>query len=181
VARRSRGTVERVLIGCGGLAILGVLAIVLLTFGAVLGNSDVDVEPIEEPIEDILDEDDEVDEIAQVQPGVQPGVQPAGMAPNNATPLVVRVSGPQGTAYSGTYGTTQGGMIPVNGVLGPGPDEYGIDTGGGAFGPVSAIFQKNQPVPGTLRAEVLSAGEIVAEGSTSEESSWVEVKWSPQG
>jgi hypothetical protein len=108
-------------------------------------------------------------------------VQSAGMAPNNATPLVVRVSGPQGTAYSGTYGTTQGGMIPVNGVLGPGPDEYGIDTGGGAFGPVSALFQKNQPVPGTLRAEVLSAGEVVAEGSTSEESSWVEVKWSPQG
>jgi len=174
---RSRGTVERVLIGCGGLAILGVLAIVLLTFGAILGNSDVDVDPIEEPIEDILAEENEVDELAQVQPGVQS----AGMAPNNATPLVVRVSGPQGTAYSGTYGTTQGGMIPVNGVLGPGPDEYGIDTGGGAFGPVSAIFQKNQPVPGTLRAEVLSAGEVVAEGSTSEESSWVEVKWSPQG
>jgi hypothetical protein len=173
---RSRGTVERVLIGCGGLAILGVLAIVLLTFGAILGNSDVDVDPIEEPIEDILDEEDEVDELAQVQPGVQS----AGMASNNATPLVVRVSGPQGTAYSGTYGTTQGGMIPVNGVLGPGPDEYGIDNGGGAFGPVSAIFQKNQPVPGTLRAEVLSAGEVVAEGSTSEESSWVEVKWSPQ-
>ena len=170
---RSRGTVERVLIGCGGLAILGVLAIVLLTFGAILGNSDVNVDPIEE----ILDEEDEVDELAQVQPGVQS----AGMAPNNATPLVVRVSGPQGTAYSGTYGTTQGGMIPVDGVLGPGPDEYGIDTGGGAFGPVSAIFQKNQPVPGTLRAEVLSAGEVVAEGSTSEESSWVEVKWSPQG
>ena len=168
---------ERVLIGCGGLAILGVLAIVLLTFGAILGNSDVDVDPIEEPIEDILAEENEVDELAQVQPGVQS----AGMAPNNATPLVVRVSGPQGTAYSGTYGTTQGGMIPVNGVLGPGPDEYGIDTGGGAFGPVSAIFQKNQPVPGTLRAEVLSAGEVVAEGSTSEESSWVEVKWSPQG
>ena len=96
MARRSRGTVERVLIGCGGLAILGILAIVLLTFGAVLGNSDIDVEPIEEPIEDILDEDDEVDELAQVQPGVQPGVQPAGMAPNNATPLVVRVSGQQG-------------------------------------------------------------------------------------
>jgi hypothetical protein len=93
----------------------------------------------------------------------------------------VRVSGPQGTAYSGTYGTLQGGMIPVDGVLGAGPAEYGIETGGGAFGAVSAVFQKNQPVAGTLRAEVLSAGEVVAEGSTSEESSWVEVKWSPQG
>ena len=36
-------------------------------------------------------------------------------------------------------------------------------------------------MPGTLRAEVLSAGEAVAEGSTSEELSWVEVNWSPQG
>jgi hypothetical protein len=152
--------VERVLMGCGGLAILG--------------NSDVDIEPIEEPIEEILDEDDEP---AQVQPAAQP----VGSVPENATSLVVRVSGPQGTAYSGTYGTTQGGMIPVDGILGAGPAEYGIETGGGAFGAASAVFQKNQPVAGTLRAEVLSAGEVVAEGSTSEESSWVEVKWSLQG
>ena len=171
------GPVEKVLMGCGGLAILGVLAVVLLPVGAILGSSDVDVEPIEEPILDILDELDEDDEPAQVQPGTQP----VGSAPENATPLVVRVSGPQGTAYSGTYGTTQGGMIPVDGILGAGPAEYGIETGGGAFGAVSAVFQKTQPVPGALRAEVLSGGEVVAEGFTSEESSWVEVKWSPQG
>jgi hypothetical protein len=171
------GPVEKVLMGCGGLAILGVLAVVLLPLGAILGSSDVDVEPIEEPILDILDELDEDDEPAQVQPGTQP----VGSAPENATPLVVRVSGPQGTAYSGTYGTTQGGMIPVDGILGPGPTEYGIETGGGAFGAVSAVFQKTQPVPGALRAEVLSGGEVVAEGFTSEESSWVEVTWSPQG
>ena len=171
-----RGTVERFLIGCGGLATLGVLAIVLLALGAILGNSDVDVDPIEEPIEDILDGQDEGDdESAQVQPDVQP----VGMAPNNASALVVRVSGPQGTAYSGTYGTTHGGMIPVDGILGASPAEYVIDTGGGAFGAVSAVFQKNQPVPGMLRAEVLSSGEVVAEGSTSEESAWVEVIWSP--
>ena len=170
-----RGTVERVLLGCGGLAILGVLAILLLGFGAILGNSDVDVEPIEDPIEEILEDEGEGDELAQVQPGVQP----VGTAANNATSLVVRVSGPQGTAFSGTYGTTQGGMIPVEGVLGAEPAEYGIDTGGGLFGEVSAIFRKSQPVPGLLRAEVLSAGEIVAQGSTSEESDWVEVYWSP--
>ena len=172
-----KGSVERVLMGCGGLAILGVLAVVFLSLGAILGRSDVDVEPIEEPVEEILDELDEDDDLAQVQPGAQP----VGRAPENATPLVVRVSGPQGTAYSGTYGTTQGGMIPVDGILGAAPVEYAVETRGGAFGAVSAVFQKNQLVPGTLRAEVLSAGEVVAEGSTSEESSWVEVKWSPQG
>ncbi len=161
--------------GCGGLAILGVLAVVLLSLGAILGNSEI--EPIEEPIEDILDGRDEDDELAQQ---VQPGVQPVGSAPENASALVVRVSGPQGTAYSGTYGTTQGGMMPVDGVLGAGPAEYAIETGGGAFGDVRAVFRKNQPVPGTLKAEVLSAGEVVAQGQTSEESSWVEVNWSPQ-
>lgn len=161
--------------GCGGLAILGVLAVVLLALGAVLGNSDVDIEPIEEPIEDILDGQDEGNEPAQVQPGVQPGA----IAPENVSALVVRVSGPQGTAYSGTYGTNQSGMIPVEGVLGAEPAEYGIEAGGGVLGKVSAVFRKSQPVSGMLRAEVLSAGEVVAEGSTSEESDWVEVNWSP--
>jgi hypothetical protein len=170
VARR--GTVERFLIGCGSLAILGVVAVVLLGFGAILGNSDIDTEPIEEPIEDMLDDEDDVVEVPQ-------GVQPVGTAPNNVTSLVVRVSGPPGTAFSGTYGTTQGGVIPVEGVLGATPAEYGIDTGGGLFGEVSAIFRKSQPVPGLLTAEVLSAGEVVAQGSTSEDSDWVEVYWSP--
>ena len=154
---------------------MGVLAIVLLGFGVILGNSDVDIEPIEEPIEDILEEEGEGDELAQMQPGVQP----VGTAANNVASLVVRVSGPQGTAFSGTYGTTQSGMIPVEGVLGAESAEYGIDTGGGIFGEVSAIFRKSQPVPGLLRAEVLSGGEVVAQGSTSEESDWVEVYWSP--
>lgn len=170
-----RGTVERVLIGCGGLAILGVLAVVLLGLGAFLGNSDVDIDPIEEPIEDILDGQDEGYNSAQVQPGVQQ----VAVAPGNTSALVVRVSGPQGTAFSGTYGTTQGGMVPVEGVLGAEPAEYGIEVGGGVIGEVSAIFRKSQPVPGMLRAEVLSAGEVVAQGSTSEASDLVEVNWSP--
>ena len=169
-----RGTVERVLIGCGGLAILGVLAILLLGFGAILGNSDVDVEPIEDPIEEILEDEGEGDELAQVQPGVQP----VGTAANSAASLVVRVSGPQGTAFSGTYGTTQGGMIPVEGVLGACPGRVRIDIGGATFGGVRAIFRSSQSVPGLLRAEVLSAGEVVAQSSTSDEWNWVEVYWS---
>ncbi len=139
-----------------------------------MGNSDIDVE-IEEPIEDILDEPDGADEAAPVQPGGQPD----GIAPETVSALVVRVTGPPGTAYSGTYGTAQGGMIPVEGVLGAGPAEYALEAADGALGEVRAVFQKSQPVPGMLRAEVLSAGEVVAEGSTSEESDWVEVNWSP--
>lgn len=166
-----KGSVERVLMGCGALAILSVLAVILLGLGVFLGNSDVDVDPIEEPIKDILDEEDEGAEPAQVQP--------VGMAPNNASALAVRVSGPQGTAYSGTYGTAQGGTIPVEGVLGGEPAEYGIEAVGGVIGEVSAVFRKSQPVPGLLRAEILSGGEVVAQGSTSEQSDLVEVYWSP--
>jgi hypothetical protein len=70
-------------------------------------------------------------------------------------------------------------MTPVEGVLAAGPAEYALEAAGGAWGEVRAVFQKSQPVPGMLRAEVLSAGELVAEGSTSEESGWVEVNWSP--
>jgi len=170
-----RGSVESALMGCGALTVLAVLAVVLLGFGVLLGRSDVDVNLPDEPIEDVLDGPDENDPAQQVQPGAQPFAS----APQNTSALAVRVSGPQGTAYSGTYATAQGGTVPVEGVLGAEPAEYAVEAAGGAFGEVRAVFRKNQPAPGMLRAEVLSAGEIVAEGSTSEESDWVEVNWSP--
>ena len=52
-----RGTTERVLMGCGALAILSVLAAVLLSLGVFLGRSDVEVEA---PVEEAVDELDEV-------------------------------------------------------------------------------------------------------------------------
>ena len=165
-----RGTVERVLMGCGGLAILGVLAVVLLTLGAILGRSDIDVEPLEDPVEAILDEQEENEPVQ---------VQPVGPEPENAAAIVLRVSGQQGVPYSGTYGIAQGGILPVEGVLGPVPAEYGVETGG-AFGTISAAFRKTQPVPGVLKVELLSAGEVVAEGESSDEWGSVEVRWNPQ-
>jgi hypothetical protein len=167
-----RGTVENALMGCGALTLLAILAVVLLGLGVLLGRSDVEVDlPVEEPIEDILD----------VQDGNETAPRPPiGVVPENVTPgLVVRVSGPQGTVYSGAYGTTQGGMLPVDGVLGAVPAEYGVEAWSGAFDAVSAMFRKNQPIPGTLRVEVLWAGEVVAKGETSEELGSVEVNWNP--
>jgi len=158
--------------GCGALTLLAILAVVLLGLGVLLGRSDVEVDlPVEEPIEDILDVQYE---------HVTAQKQPIGVVPENVAPgLVVRVSGPQGTVYSGAYGTTQGGMLPVDGVLGSVPAEYGVEARNGAFDAVSAMFRKNQPIPGTLRVEVLSAGEVVAKGETSEELGSVEVNWNP--
>ena len=91
----------------------------------IIGRSDVEVDlPVEEPIEDILDIQDENETAPR---------PPIGVVRENVTPgLVVRVSGPQGTVYSGAYGTTQGGMVPVDGVLGAVPAEYGIEAWGGA-------------------------------------------------
>ncbi len=80
-----RGTTERVLMGCGALAILSVLAAVLLSLGVFLGRSDVEVEaPVEEAV-------DELEEVVDEQPENV-----------DIDTVVVRVSGPQGTPYSGT-------------------------------------------------------------------------------
>jgi len=103
--------------GCGALALLSVLAAVLLSLGVFLGRFDVEVEA---PVEEVVDEQPENVDIDTV---------------------VVRVSGPQGTAYSGTYGATKGRMLPADGILGAVPAEYRVETGSGAFGAVSAVFQ----------------------------------------
>jgi hypothetical protein len=106
--------------GCGGLAILGALAVVLLTLGAILGRSDIDVEPIEDPVEDILDEQEE-NEPAQVQPVIT--------EPENAAGVVLRVSGQQGTAYSGPTALPKAGCCPWRAFWGPYPQNTGSRPG----------------------------------------------------
>ncbi len=148
--------------GCGALAILSVLAAVLLSLGVFLGRSGVEVEA---PVEEAVDELEEVDE------------QPENV---DIDTVVVRVSGPQGTAYSGTYGTTKGGMLPADGVLGAVPAEYRVETGSGAFGAVSAVFQKTQPVPGIMKVEIVADGVVMAVAESSEELGSVQVNWDPR-
>jgi hypothetical protein len=158
-----RGTTERVLMGCGALAILSVLVAVLLSLGIFLGRSDVEVEaPVEEAV-------DELGEVVDEQPENV-----------DIDTVVVRVSGPQGTAYSGTYGTTKGGMLPADGVLGAVPAEYRVETGSGAFGAVSAVFQKTQPVPGIMKVELVADGVVMAVAENSEELGSVQVNWDPR-
>ena len=149
--------------GCGALAILGILAAVMLSLGVFLGRSDVEVEaPIEEAV-------DELDEAVDEQP------ENVGI-----DTVVVRVSGTPGTPYSGTYGTDQGGTLLADGVLGAVPAEYRVETGRGAFGDVSAVFQKTQPVPGILKLEIVSDGVATAVAESSEELGSVQVSWDPQ-
>lgn len=157
-----RGTTERILMGCGALAILSVLAAVLLSLGVFLGRSGVEVEA---PVEEAVDELEEVDE------------QPENV---DIDTVVVRVSGSQGTPYSGTYGTTKSGVLPADGVLGAVPAEYRVETGSGAFGAVSAVFQKTQPVPGIMKVEIVADGVVMAVAESSEELGSVQVNWDPR-
>jgi hypothetical protein len=63
---------------------------------------------------------------------------------------------------------------------GPLSRSTGSRPGGGAFGTLSAAFRKTQPGPGMLKVKLLSAGEVMAEGESSDEWGSVEIRWNPQ-
>jgi hypothetical protein len=90
--------------------------------------------------------------------------------------VVVRVSGAQDTAYSGTYGTPQNVRV-AEGVLGTEPTDYDVE---GVVQLVTATFKKTQPGRGTLKASILNNGEVVTESETSAEFGSITVNWSPQ-
>lgn len=98
---------------------------------------------------------------------------------NEASDVIVMVSGTPGTVYSGGYGTMEETQS-VSGILGTEPTYYeevkvkGEDE-------LAAVFRKTQPGDeGTLKVEFLVDGEVVAEGETSEQLGRVNVNWSLQ-
>jgi hypothetical protein len=97
-----------------------------------------------------------------------------------AVNVVVRVSGTQGTAYTGAYGPFTASKA-VDGVLEAEPTDYEVKAADNAKG-VFAVFRKTQPADeGTLRVEILANGEVVAQDETSEEFGVVNASWSSQG
>ncbi len=109
---------------------------------------------------------------------VQPAettVQPEEAAVEN---VAVRVSGTQGTTYSGSYGSFQSAQS-VNDTLGVEPADYEIE--GSVSDILAVVFRKTQPADKeTLKVEILVDGEVVAEDETSEEMGVINVTWSPQ-
>ncbi len=104
----------------------------------------------------------------------------AAQPPRETARDVVRVSGTQGTEYSGVYGGAAAGTTTVDGTLGAEPKEYQLEIGDGASDDISAAFKKTRLGAGTLKVEIVANGEVVAERETSEELGTVAASWSPQ-
>ncbi|HZY57446.1 MAG TPA: hypothetical protein VFE09_06575 [Rubrobacteraceae bacterium] len=144
---------RNILIGCGALSILGVLVLVvlLLVGGALIVGSDVGKQAVEEAAE------------------------------GESGTVTIRVSGTQGTPFTGSYGTTRGGQRTVEGTIGAQPTDYNVpvETSPLEFDNVSASFQKRTQ-RGQLRVEILADGEVKKSQETTADFGVVSVTYSPQ-
>ena len=110
--------------------------------------------------------------------GEAPENVPAG--PEEAGEVVVRVSGAEGTAYSGTYGSIEGDLQIVDDTIGAEPTEYQVEVEEGVADGVTAGFQKTQPGTGELNVEILADDEVIVESRTFAEFGAANADWFPQ-
>jgi hypothetical protein len=140
--------------GHGELALRGVLLVFLLALGTLLagcGGSE-DEADIDVPV-----------------------------SPEEASSVVVRVSGTEGLAYSGTYGTLVGSLEPVDdAIVGAEPTDYEVEVRAGVLDGVIAGFRKSQPGQGELRVQTLADEKVVVESRTLAELGTANADWLPQ-
>ena len=101
-------------------------------------------------------------------------------SPEEAGNVVVRVSGAEGTAYSGTYGSIEGDLQVVDDTIGAEPTEYPVEVEEGVADGVTAGFQKTQPGPDELKVEILADDEVIVESRTFAEYGSANADWVPQ-
>jgi len=101
-------------------------------------------------------------------------------SPEEAGEVVVRVSGGEGTAYSGTYGSIEGDLQIVDDTIGAEPMEYQVEVEEGVADGVTAGFQKTQPGTGELNVEILADDEVIVESRTFAEFGAANADWFPQ-
>lgn len=101
-------------------------------------------------------------------------------SPEEAGEVVVRVSGAEGTAYSGTYGSIEGDLQIVDDTIGAEPTEYQVEVEEGVADGVTAGFQKTQPGTGELNVEILADDEVIVESRTFAEFGAANADWFPQ-
>jgi hypothetical protein len=89
--------------------------------------------------------------------------------------VVVRVTGTPGTVFAGTYGNLDKSHYE-EGVLDKTHD-YKVDVRKTGFDVVSASFAKPRDDEGTLKAEIVVDGKVVAEGDTSIQFGSINVTW----
>ncbi len=102
-------------------------------------------------------------------------------SPEEATNVVVRVSGTQGVPYSGNYGTLAGAVeIVENDTVGAEPTDYEVQVQEGANDGVIASFQKTEPGQGELRVQTLADEKVIVESRTLAERGSANADWLPQ-
>jgi ABC-type glycerol-3-phosphate transport system substrate-binding protein len=146
---------RRIPVGCGRLAMLGVRLALVLVLGVLLAGCSGSGEKGEAP-ENLPSSPEEADEV------------------------VVRVSGTEGTAYSGTYGTIEGTLQTVDDTVGADPTDYEVEVEEGVADGVTAGFQKTQPGSEELSVEILADDQVVVESRTFAELGAVNADWFPQ-
>jgi hypothetical protein len=150
---------RRILVGwaLGVPRVLGVLVLVLALVGCGGGSEDKGERAEDGPVRETTTEE-------------------AAAAEN----VVVRVSGTQGVAYSGSYGTAREVRTVNDTALGAEPRNYELEEVGSEEGAVNAVFKKTSPGRETLMVEILVDGEVLTRSETSAELGSVTVNWVPQ-
>jgi hypothetical protein len=146
---------RRIPVGCGRLAMLGVRLVLVLVLGVLLAGCSGSGEKGEAP-------------------------ENLPSSPDEANEVVVRVSGTESTAYSGTYGTIEGTLQTVDDTVGSDPTDYDVEVEEGVADGVTAAFQKTQPGSEELSVEVLADDQVVVESRTFAEFGAVNADWFPQ-
>ena len=101
-------------------------------------------------------------------------------SPEEATNVVVRVSGTEGVAYSGNYGTLEGPAEIVDDAIGAEPNDYEIEVQEGGSDGVFASFRKTEPGQGELRVQTVADEKVVVESRTLAELGAANADWLPQ-
>ena len=146
---------SRMLVGRGRLAMLGVRLVLVLVVGLVVAGCG-----------------------GSGENGEAPENVPA--SPEEAGEVVVRVSGAEGIAYSGTYGSIEGDLQTVDDTIGAEPTEYQVEVEEGVADGVTAGFQKTQPGTGELNVEILADDEVIVDSRTFAEFGAANADWFPQ-
>jgi hypothetical protein len=101
-------------------------------------------------------------------------------SPEEATNVVVRVSGTEGVAYSGNYGTFSGPLEIVDDTVGAELTDYEVQVQEGVSDGVIASFRKSEPAQGELRVQTLADEKVVVESRTLAELGAANADWLPQ-
>lgn len=101
-------------------------------------------------------------------------------SPEEAGEVIVRVSGTEGTVYSGTYGSIEGDLQTVDDTIGAEPTEYQVEVEEGVADGVTAGFQKTQPGTGELNVEIVADDQVIVESRTFAEFGAANADWFPQ-